>query len=164
MYYINTFFILSIFGHFIENIFYTSRDSGILYGYWTPIYGFGSIIVIYIYNIITNKFKLNSIKKIIISFLIGFIVLTFLEYIGGFLIERLLKTSFWNYESEKYNIGRYTSLKMALIWGISSILIIYIVKPITKKINKYIPSFITYILITLFVIDSILTLSPYLIK
>ncbi len=163
MYYINTFFVLSILGHFIENIFYTSRDSGILFGYWTPIYGLGTIITIYVYNLIKKKYKLNNITKIIISFLIGFIILTVLEFIGGYLIERLLKISFWNYEREKFNIGKYTSLKMAFIWGISSIVIIYVIKPLTKKINNYIPKFITYILITLYVIDSILTLAPYLI-
>ena len=163
-YYINTFFILSIIGHFIENIFYTSRDSGILYGYWTPIYGFGTIITIYIYDLINNKNQFNNIKKVLISFLIGFIILTALEFLGGYSIERLLKISFWNYEKEKFNIGRYTSLKMAFVWGISSIAIIYIIKPITKKINRYIPKFITYILITLFVIDFIVTITPYLIK
>lgn len=164
MYYINTFFVLSILGHFIENIFYTSRDSGILYIYWTPIYGFGSVITIYIYNLIKKKYELKKFKKIIVSFLIGFIILTLLEYLGGFLIERLLRITFWNYEKEPFNIGKYTSLKMAFIWGISSIIIIYIVKPLMKKINKYIPKIITYILITLYSIDSIITLLPYLIK
>ena len=164
MYYLNTFFLLSIIGHFIENIFYTSRDSGILYGYWTPIYGIGTVTIISLYKLITRKMKVSGIKKIIICFIMGFIVLSFLELLGGYIVERLLRITFWNYENEKFNIGKYTSLKMAFIWGISSIGIIYIIKPIMDKTNKYIPRFITEILLTLFCIDSIITLSPYLIN
>lgn len=164
MYYFNIFFIFSILGHFIENLFYTSKDSGILFGYWTPIYGLGVCITIYIYEYINKKIKLTNYKKFIVSFLTGFIVLTILEYIGGFLIERFLRITFWDYSNEKLSIGRYTSLKMALIWGISSIVIIYLIKPIVhNKINK-IPKIITYILITLFMIDCIISLTPFLIK
>lgn len=164
MYYINTFFILSILGHILENIFYTSKDSGILYGYWTPIYGIGTALIIFLYNKISKKIQLTKIKKVLLSFVMGFFILTILEFIGGFLIERLLRITFWNYEKEAFNIGRYASLKMAFIWGISSIVIIYIIKPIMDKINKFIPRFITEILITLFFIDLIVTLSPFLIK
>lgn len=164
MYYLNVFFVLSIAGHFIENMFYTSRDSGILYGFWTPIYGFGTVIIIYLYKLITRKKEITGVKKLAISFAMGFIVLTILEMLGGYIVERLLKITFWNYENEKFNIGKYTSLKMAFIWGLSSIGIVYIIKPIMDKINNYIPRFITEILITLFCIDSIITLAPYLIK
>lgn len=164
MYYINTFFILSILGHFLENIFYTARDSGILYGYWTPIYGTGTSLMIYLYNKISKKIKLTNIKKLLLCFFMGFIILTALEFFGGFLIERTMRVTFWNYENEPFNIGRYASLKMALIWGTSSIVIIYIIKPIMDRINKYIPRFITEILLTLFFIDSIITLAPYLIN
>ena len=164
MYYSNIFFIFSILGFLLEKVFNISRDSGILHGFWTPIYGFGVCITIFLYNLLEKNIKMTSLKKIIISFLIGFILLTTLEYIGGFLIERLLRITFWDYSNEKFHIGKYTSLKMALIWGISSIGIIYTVKPLIKnRINK-IPKIITYILITLYSIDSIITLSPYLIK
>ena len=164
MYYSNMFFLFSILGFIIEKVLNISRDSGILYGFWTPIYGFGVCISIFIYNFFENKIKMTKFKKLIISFLIGFILLSLLEYIGGFLIERLLRVTFWDYSNEKYNIGKYTSLKMALIWGISSTVIIYIIKPLTKKWIYKIPKFITYILIVLYTIDSIITLSPYLIN
>ena len=46
MYYLNIFFIFSILGHIIENFVYVHVDSGILYGYWTPIYGLGVLLII----------------------------------------------------------------------------------------------------------------------
>ena len=164
MYYINLFFIFSILGFLIEKIFNITRDSGILYGFWTPIYGVGVCVTIFIFNLLEKRIHMTKFKKIVISFSIGFFILTLLEYLGGFLIERLLRVSFWDYSNQPFNIGKYTSLKMALIWGISSIFIIFIVRPITKKWIAIIPNTITYILIILYVIDSIITLSPYLIK
>jgi len=164
MYYFNVFFLFSILGHFIENFFYTGKDSGILYGYWTPIYGIGVGVIIFTYNLITKKFKLNSISKFIITFLIGSILLAGLELLGGIIIEKLLHTTFWDYSNEAFSIGRYTSLKMSLIWGICSVIVIYILKPIIDIIVKHIPNFVTYILITLLSADLILTFSPFLVK
>ena len=74
MYYVNTFFLFSILGHFIEDFFYVTKDSGIFFGWWTPIYGIGVCIVIYLYKLVNKTFKLNKISKPIIVFLIGFIM------------------------------------------------------------------------------------------
>ena len=164
MYYINIFFLFSILGHFIENIFYTSKDSGILFGCWTPIYGIGVSTIIFVYNTIIKKIKTNKYLKVFLVFIINAILLSLLELIGGILIEKLLHITFWDYSKEAFSILRYTSLKMALIWGISGIIVTFILKNTIDKVIRYIPKFLTYILITLFIIDCILTLSPYMIK
>ena len=54
MYYINTFLFYSILGHFLENFIYRKIDSGILYGYWTPIYGMGALFIMFIFYLISN--------------------------------------------------------------------------------------------------------------
>lgn len=164
MYYIKTFFVFSILGHFIENFFYTTKDSGILYGWWTPVYGIGVVITISLFNLINKNFKLNNVYKFIISFFIGAIILSFLELISGILIEKLLHITFWDYSNQKFNIGRYTSLTMSLIWGLSSLTVIYVLKPLIDKYIQKISNIVTYILITLFVIDCIISLTPNLIK
>lgn len=164
MYYVNTFFLFSILGHFIEGFFYVTKDSGIFFGWWTPIYGIGVCIVIYLYKLVNKIFKLNKISKSIIVFLIGFIILSFMELISGILIEKLFRVTFWDYSNGPFSIFRYTSLKMSFIWGISSLLIIYIIKPILDKFITKIPRPVSYVLITLFTIDAFLTFSPYLVK
>jgi len=58
MYYLNVFFAFSIIGHLLENIFNSHIDSGILLLPWTPIYGVGVIIIIFINNII-KRFELS---------------------------------------------------------------------------------------------------------
>ena len=70
----------------------------------------------------------------------------------------IFDTELWNYEKHKFNIGPYISLETANMWGIASILVLYVIKPIINKIEKHIPKFITYILILLFSIDVIATI------
>ena len=151
------FFISSILGHFIENFFYTTKDSGIMYGYWTPIYGIGVVIIILINDFVSKK-KLKPIYHAIYVFFISALILSIMEYIGGFLIEILFHKTFWDYSNQALNIGKYTSLSMSIIWGISSIIFLYLLKPLLELIIKKIPKIITYILSIIFIIDFLFTI------
>ena len=157
MYYINMFFLFSIIGHFIENFFYSNIDSGILYGFWTPIYGLGVLLIILINNIL-KKVKLNKLAHFFFIFLICATTISLLELIGGYTIELLFDRVFWDYSNLPLNIGKYTSLSMCLIWGSASVLFLYILKPIAEVLIKKTPKHITYILSILFIIDVIITI------
>ena len=160
MYYVNNFFIYSILGHIVETFFYTlgSGESGILYGWWTPIYGFGCVFILLMYDyLISEKHFAKWVENILI-FLTGAIFLTLLEYIGGNLIEYFFHTVFWNYEDLPLNIGKYISIEMALVWGISSFVLIRFLRPITNYLEEKIPKWLTWIFIVLFIIDSLSTL------
>ncbi len=161
MYYFNNFLLFSIFGHLLESIIYLFLNnngySGILYGPWTPVYGFGIILIIIIYNLI-KKTKLTGIKKVISIFLISMILLTIIEFIGGISIEYFFHKKLWSYTNLKFHIGRYIALEISIIWGLCSILYIYLIKPITDKIIKRIPYYITICISVFFVIDLILTI------
>lgn len=157
MYYINYFFIFSILGHFIECFFYSNGESGILLGYWTPIYGIG-VVIILIINKFINKFKFNKIIKIITLFFTSAIILASIEVIGGYLIKWIFNTELWDYSNHKFNIGKYTSIEMSLIWGLSSLLLVYFIKPLVDKFVNRIPKILSYVLISLFIIDLITTI------
>lgn len=157
MYYINYFFIMSIFGHFTESVFFSTKGSGILLSYWTPIYGIGTIIILIIYKCV-NKVNLKRFYKFVTFFIICTCVLAIIEAIGGYLIRWIFNKELWNYKNQLLNIGRYTSLKMALVWGICSVLFIYIIKPILDKLIKKIPKIFGIVCITLFFIDIISTI------
>lgn len=157
MYYINCFFIYSIIGHFIESFFYQNGKSGIFYGFYTPIYGIGVIIIILINNLI-SKLKIKKIFKVILLFLTCSIILTIMEYIGGKLIEEIFNITFWNYSNLKFNIGKYTALEMSLVWGFASLILIYFIKPLLDKFINKIPKFFSISLIILFIIDVVLTI------
>jgi len=158
MYYLNYFFIFSIFGHLLETIL--SKKSGILYGYWTPVYGFGCLLILYIHKLLDKFFKKHNIKKYkpFILFVSSAIFLSLIELIGGILIKKIFGFDMWNYNKMLFNIGKYISLETTLIWGTSSIILIYILKPIIDNYIFFIPKFITYLLIILFFIDSFFTI------
>lgn len=161
MYLINCFFIYSILGFLLESTFNLIKSkhftSGILFGPWTPIYGVGAILTIIISKKIFKKLKTTQLKETLITFIILTIVLTLTEWLGGILIEKLFHITKWNYKNFNFNIGKYISLEMALIWGLVSILVIYFIKPLIDKIENKIPKIITKILLVLFLIDLIIT-------
>ena len=158
MYYVNIFFLYSIIGFILEYIMYliNGYEGGILYGFWTPIYGIGAVVISLIYNKFIEKLHHHKILKFIIIFLTGFFLLTIIEFIGGNLIKLIFGETMWNYSDYEFNIGKFISLEMATIWGVSSLILIYL-KDITDKIVKKIPKFISWILIILFIVDLICT-------
>lgn len=159
MYYLKYFFIISILGFIIESFLSGNffGNSGILYGPWTVVYGFGSILILLINKIVSKK-TTNKILKFFLIFLMCFLMLTILELIGGILIEKMFNITFWDYSHCKYHIGKYICLEMSLIWGIASLIFIYLLKPIIDKTIKYIPQFLIYTLIFLIICDLIITI------
>lgn len=156
-YYINTFLIYSILGFVFETLmklfFFPNMNNGFLYGPYIPIYGFGVCLIIAIMRFVFNRIKVKRFIKIILVFLISAFILTVLEFVGGYLIELITGKIFWDYSKLKFNIGPYIALEISFIWGIMSLVVIYLLKPITDKIIKKIPSIITYLVLICFIID-----------
>ena len=157
MYYLKYFFITSILGFFFESILW-SHESGILYGPWTFIYGIGSIIIIFLSDNILKKRHLNKFLRFIILFLSCFIILTLVELIGGLFIERIFGVTFWDYTKYKFNVGKYISLEMSLLWVVASVLFVFILRPILDYFIDKLPNFIFCFLSFLFVIDIFTTI------
>lgn len=157
MYYLNYFFTFSILGHILESFFYKNGESGILYGWWTPVYGFGVVIILMVEKFL-NKYRVEGFSKAFFIFTLNAIILSLIEAIGGYLIKWVLHTELWNYTDYRFNIGRYTAVEMGLLWGGASILFVYVIKPLVHKIISKIPKYLTYICTLLFIIDFIVTI------
>ena len=160
-YYINIFLIYAIIGGIFESIlkiFNPNMTNGTLIGPWIPIYGFGACIIILIMRLVFNRIKTNKYIKIIIMFLLSTITLTLLEFISGNLMELLTGKIAWDYSNMKYNFGKYICLEVSLIWGLSSIITVYLINPILNKLIKKIPSIITYLVFLIFLIDLLISI------
>lgn len=161
MYYINTFFIYSILGFFLETLiaFITKSHfkSGILYGWWTPVYGLGVLTILFISKYLFKNLHMNRFIETIIVFFVVAIVLSTLEALGGVIIEKIFGTVFWDYSSQKYHIGPYISLEVTILWGCASVIFIYLIHPFLDFLIKKIPTSISIILICLFILDVIIT-------
>lgn len=158
-YYLNNFLLYSIFGFCYENILHLitkqHMTSNPFVGFWMPIYGFGIVIMIFLTRLVFNRLKAPRYAKVICLFFSTFIILTILEQIGGMLTEAVFYRSFWDYSSMKFNYGKYISLEVSMFWGISCLLFLYLLKPLSDKLIRKIPSFITNIFFLLFIVDFI---------
>lgn len=159
-FYLNLFFIYSISGYLFETItmflMHKSYNSSVLYGPWTMVYGLAVLIMILIF-ILIKKLKLSPLKEKIFYFLIVTTVLTALEGISGYIIENTRHVIYWNYDNLPLHIGHYMSLEISTLWGILSLISMYLIIPrIKEKINK-IPKIITNIIVFLFTVDIIIS-------
>ena len=75
-YYINYFFLFSIIGHFIETVLIKNFTSGILYGWWTPVYGFGVVLILLIGKLIDKiPLRHKKIYKIFITYIVSMVAI-----------------------------------------------------------------------------------------
>ena len=161
LYYINIFYFYSVLGFFLELLLKTfifkSMNSGIMYGPWLPVYGFGSVVVILMEKFIFKFRKASRLVRVLLVFLALMFSLSVIEYLGGILIEAVFHKTFWDYSEMKFNIGKYASLEMAFVWGVGSLIIIYIINPFIERFIKKIPVLVTVLVSICFIIDFIIT-------
>lgn len=158
MKYINLFFFFSILGFIWETIWVSLNEKrfanrGFLKGPILPIYGFGAISVIFSTRNLDNQFSI---------FLVGSFVATILELITGIVIEKLFKIRYWNYDNRFLNYKGYICLRSSLFWGFISIFLYDLTnKFVFPKILVYENSnfsFLTYLLVLLFIYDSYISI------
>lgn len=160
-YYLNNFFLFSIFGYFLETLMFTilsmHNQSGFLHLIWTPFYGIGVIITILVNKFLESK-KILKCKKVILLGILLFILLTILELVGGVLLELLYGYSLWTYEHIPLHITKYISIPTSLGWVTFSYLYLFVIKKYTDKLVSKIPKFITISLLIIFIVDNIITI------
>jgi uncharacterized membrane protein len=98
-------------------------NRGFLNGPFCPIYGFGAILVIQGSKLISTA-NLNYFAESIIIILFSIIITTIVEFITGYILEKIFKLKWWDYSGDAMNIKGYVCLKFSLLWGILAFLLI----------------------------------------
>ena len=160
MYYINVLYFFSLIGFIIESTVYkinnSNRHSGIFYGPITMVYGFGVLVLILIKKYFLDKLNCKKHLKIIIIYITSFITLTFIEYLGGNILNILFDINMWNYTKKTFNIGKYICLELSLIWGLLGTIYILYLKDFLDKFINLIPKKLTIFIIIVNLIDTLL--------
>jgi len=161
-YYLNSLYLYSLIGFIIESTVYkvtkSKRHSGIFYGPFTYVFGFGILSLIVLKKYLLDKLKLNKYLKLIVTFILCTIILTLIEYIGGHILKFVFDIDMWNYTKKTYNFGKYICLDLALTWGVLGTLYIYYIKPGLDKVIKLIPKKLTILIFIINTTDLIITL------
>lgn len=129
-------------------------NRGFLNGPICPIYGFGMDILIFcLHSLIENPFLL---------FLGSFFLTSILEYITGFVLEKVFNDKWWDYSNLPFNVNGYISLSFSIIWGLGGVFMLKIVhQPIYKLVTilyNNIGNIIVFILFIILIIDFIATI------
>ncbi len=133
-------------------------NRGFLNGPVCPIYGCGVVVVVAL---------LEPLKQYgIILFAGSFFLTSFIEFITGFILEKLFKNRWWDYSEEPFNIKGYVCLKFSIIWGLGCLFVVLIIHPIIYNLIGLVPFIIGVLLLLagslLFVIDLVVTTSTIL--
>ena len=159
MYNLNSLLLYSLFGFILEStvfkITHSKKHSGISYGPFTYVYGFGIIALILLKKHFLDKLKINKYLKILITYLSCMLILTIIEYLGGTILNYLFDIDMWNYTKKTYNFGKYICLELSLIWGLLGTIYIYYLKGFTDKIISLIPPNFTLAILIINILDII---------
>lgn len=158
------FIISGIFGWIYEFIFYYF-NGGMEKFYWRGgnfltfinIYAIGAVMIL----ILSYKFRRNPF----IVFLIAFISTGILEYFSGLVIYEVFHLRFWNYNTEILNfgnIGGYICLRSVGFFGLSSLLLMYLIVPfsiyLSTKMSKKSFMILSISLFSIFLFDELYNL------
>lgn len=157
-------FIIYAFLGWCTEVSYAALDTGkfvnrgFLNGPYCPIYGCGVVIVVAILTPLKENF--------LILFAGSFLLTSVLEFITGFLLEKVFHNKWWDYSNKPFNIMGYVCLKFSIYWGLACTFIMDIVHPIIYKAITSIPFVVGVILLVIimtgFTIDLCVTVSTIL--
>ena len=130
------FVIYSFLGWCVEVIYHAVTwgevtNRGFLNGPICPVYGIGVGVVVQFLTPVENNLVLLYISSTIL--------VTAIEGITGFLLEKIFHNKWWDYSDQPLNIGGYVCVLFSLIWGVFCVLIVKVIHPLIYKVLTMIP-------------------------
>ena len=133
-------------------------NRGFLNGPICPIYGFGVLLVVVVLTPLKDNF--------FILFMGSLILTTVIEFLTGFILEKVFHNKWWDYSDQPFNICGYICLKFSIMWGLACTFVMEIVHPVIYKIIHIFPHIpgliIMIVLLAVFVCDIVITVSTIL--
>ena len=118
-------------------------NRGFLNGPVCPIYGFGVLTVLAV---------LSPLKDNILFLFAGSVILTsVLEWLTGWILEKLFHQKWWDYSDLPFNINGYICLKFSLMWGFACLLVIKVIHPVICNLAEFMSSPAGRILMGIFI-------------
>ena len=129
------FFVYGFLGWCTEVIFAAFKqhrfvNRGFLNGPICPIYGVGVTLVACL-----EAFQSN----LLLLYISSVILVTVLEGVTGWAMDKLFHNKWWDYSKLPFNIGGYVCLLFSLIWGVACVFIVYFVHPLIHQVLSLIP-------------------------
>lgn len=107
-------------------------NRGFLNGPICPIYGFGSLFVILLVKALgLDHSSFTSDLKV---FLLGMLLSTMLELVGGYALLKIFHARWWDYTSKPFNYHGYICLEFSIIWGFGILVVVRRIQPFVEVV------------------------------
>lgn len=126
-------------------------NRGFLNGPICPIYGLGVVLIAFF----MRPFQNNLAALILGSMLLGSV----LEYLAGFLLEKIFHQKWWDYSDEPHNLGGYICLRFSVLWGFAGAVVVRFVLPATDHLVRLIPQTVGWVILSVLLSLALLDLA-----
>lgn len=106
---------------------------------------------------------LEPLKDNLLILFLGSVVFTsVLEFLTGWVLEKLFHDKWWDYTNRPLNIKGYICLEFSLAWGVACVVVVDLIHPLIVKLVNLVPMTLGWILLAVFgtawVADHIVTI------
>ena len=135
------FYVYSMLGWGLEVVYAAVKERqlvnrGFLCGPVCPIYGCGMVVLLYAVQFLTAQ---GGEPGLITVFLVGMLLTTTLELVGGWALFRLYHIRWWDYSHLKWNLGGYICPQFSLLWGLGSVIMVKLIHPLLAHTGNRLP-------------------------
>lgn len=146
-YFILYFFIYGVLGWCTEVAFAAWKEHrfvnrGFLNGPICPIYGIGVGVVV--------QFLSPYRDNLLLLYLTSVVLVTTLEWLTGFILEKVFHNKWWDYSNMPLNLNGYVCLPFSLVWGVACVVIVDFIHPLIHRGLTHLPFLLGLILIIVF--------------
>ena len=123
----------------------------------------GPICSIYGFGVLSVLLVLEPLKDNLLILFLGSVVFTsVLEFLTGWVLEKLFHDKWWDYTNRPLNIKGYICLEFSLAWGVACVVVVDLIHPLIVKLVNLVPMTLGWILLAVFgtawVADHIVTI------
>lgn len=123
----------------------------------------GPICSIYGFGVLSVLLVLEPLKDNLLILFLGSVVFTsVLEFLTGWVLEKLFHGKWWDYTNRPLNIKGYICLEFSLAWGVACVVVVDLIHPLIVKLVNLVPMTLGWILLAVFgtawVADHIVTI------
>lgn len=114
-------------------------NRGFLNGPVCPIYGFGVVIVLGCLTPLAERLPLLFLGSVALT--------SALEWLTGFVLEKLFHQRWWDYSDEPFNLSGYVCLRFSIAWGLACMFVVKLLHPTVLLFIRLIPQTLGIVLL-----------------
>lgn len=128
-------------------------NRGFLNGPVCPIYGVGMLGVLFLLGPVR--------ERLFLLFFLGMLLCSAIELIGGWILEKVFHTRWWDYSEMPLQLGGYVCLGFSILWGLAVVFVVRLIQPMIMGLIHWMPPMLGIILLpvfsALFLVDFMMT-------